>query len=313
MRQQLADITGADDAGNETRAMSTSSAPSGFMRRRTLLSSIFNRPAPLCQPPPAENVQTTNTAGHVPVAPATAFHRTMTTPAGRPSTLSTPLIGSTQKLLPPARLFATPVPPISTAPSTPKPGIFSQMRDLATRVFTPSSRTMTRYSSVPTLPVSSNVSTVLTTSVTNPTFIPPSSTTNFVTPPTTSFVTPPTTSYVTPPTTTNQPVSAAATQPSSNVSTDPSQDPIQPPASFPPSTSFSVPWQSWRNAGRATSGVNVPPPQPTTSTVVSSRTTHTNPPGFVPPSTAVSFPIPSSVGATYFHTGHGSSSGFVPP
>jgi hypothetical protein len=42
MRQQLSDITGADDAANETRAMSTSSAPSGFMRRRTLLQSIFN-------------------------------------------------------------------------------------------------------------------------------------------------------------------------------------------------------------------------------------------------------------------------------
>ncbi|EFX73510.1 hypothetical protein DAPPUDRAFT_325221 [Daphnia pulex] len=93
MRQQLADITGADGAANETRAMSTSSAPSGSVRRRTLLPSIFNQPAPLNQPPPAENVQTTNTADHAPVAPATTFYRTMATPAGRPAALSTPSIG----------------------------------------------------------------------------------------------------------------------------------------------------------------------------------------------------------------------------
>jgi hypothetical protein len=45
MWQQLSDTTGADDVANETRAMSTSSAPSEFMRRRTLLSSIFKQPA----------------------------------------------------------------------------------------------------------------------------------------------------------------------------------------------------------------------------------------------------------------------------
>jgi hypothetical protein len=279
MRQQLSDIAGVDNAANETRAMSTSSAPSGFMRRRTFLSSIFNHPAPLSQPPPAEKAQTTNTADHVPVAPATTFHRTMAKPAGGPSALSTSSIRSSKKWLPPAPLFATPDPSTSTAPlSTPKPGIFSQIRDLATRVFTPCSRTMARSSSLPTLPVSSNVSTVPTTSVTNPTFIKPSSTTKFVTPPTacfftpltTSCVRPPTITFFTPPKTTNQPVSAAATQPSSNASSAPSKPPIQPPASYPPSTSFSVPWLSWRNAGRGTIGVNVPPPQPPTSTIVSS-------------------------------------------
>jgi hypothetical protein len=205
--QQLSDITGVDDAANETRTMSTSSAPSGFMSPdrtdSTLLSSVSNQPLPYSQPPQAENVQTTNAADHVPLAPATTFQRTMATPAVRPSTLSIPFIGSTQKLLPPARLFTTTVPPISTAPSTLKPGLLSQMRGLATRILTPSSRTMTRSSSVPTISLSSNVSTVQTTTVTNPTFITPSSTTNFVTLPTTSFVTPPSTSFVTPPTKTS--------------------------------------------------------------------------------------------------------------
>jgi hypothetical protein len=79
-----------------------------------------------------------------------------------------------------------------------------------------------------------------------------------------------------------------------SVTSAPSQPMHHIPVSYPPSTSFTVPWTSWRNTGQSSAGGNGPPQQPPISTDTSSGATHSAPPA---PSTAGSMPF-FSIAAT---------------
>jgi hypothetical protein len=135
---------------------------------------------------------------------------------------------------------------------------------------------MTRSSSVPSLPVTVNIGATQTTSITNPTYTTSSST-----------------NIVTPPITTSQPIVSnpvSSTPHNNSVTSAPSQPTHHIPVSYPPSTSFTVPWLSWRNTGQSSAGVgrNVPVHQPPISTVTSSGMRHSAPPA---PSTARCVPF----------------------
>ena len=124
MRQQLAEVLNTDDAAQDSRAQSIISAPSSRHEDLT-------KPAPLFV-----NPQATLAATQAPATMAvpTSSVITSTYPVTS-SAITTPLVGSINKVLTPTRLFAAPTSATTTAaqpktvtpPTTPKSGLFTQM------------------------------------------------------------------------------------------------------------------------------------------------------------------------------------------
>jgi hypothetical protein len=129
MRQQLAEVLNTDDAAQDSRAQSIISAPSSRHEDLT-------KPAPFFVNPQATYAATQ--------APFTQAPATMAVPTSSvitsaypvtSSAITTPLVGSINKVLTPTRLFAAPTSATTTAaqpktvtpPTTPKSGLFTQM------------------------------------------------------------------------------------------------------------------------------------------------------------------------------------------
>ena len=184
------------------------------------------------------------------------------------------------------------IPPTSKlgvfTPATAKPGVFSQMKDLASRVFTPS-KTMTRSSSVPVITGSGSTDPSTVTSISNPTFSIAS-----------------TTNTVTTANATSIPISNP-TVPISNTSV-----PISTQTCVPPTwntSSTTAPIYSWRNVGQMPSGNAQPtrPAHPPTSTSAPTEITSTTQiiggTTSGPTTAASTFPIHSGTNPTYMQTG----------
>ncbi|EFX62504.1 hypothetical protein DAPPUDRAFT_270310 [Daphnia pulex] len=180
--------------------------------------------------------------------------RIIATPQPQPSTvvismaaqtqpMTTPLVGSTSRIPTPTRLFGQPA---ATMPSTPKVNIFGKLL----KAFTPSS--LTRSASVPYIPLNAGASNAsVTTSITNPTFSTPSSTSVTAQPVMTSQPTSTVYNIVTPPTSVSQvpvsiipPTTTPVTAPISTSAVPQAPTTTVPPFVPPTSTSVAAPVSS---------------------------------------------------------------------
>ncbi|EFX63651.1 hypothetical protein DAPPUDRAFT_119016 [Daphnia pulex] len=201
MRQQLNDLT-VDDQAVPTRA---SSLVSGLSRvsRTSSHPSLPNNATLLAQTPAASiqasTMTTTASVTRIIATPQPQQSTVVISMAAQTQPMTTPLVGSTSRIPTPTRLFGQPV---ATMPSTPKVNIFGKLL----KAFTLSS--LTRSASVPYIPLNAGASNAsVTTSITNPTFSTPSSTSVAAQPVTTSQPTSTVYNIVTPPTSAQVPVS----------------------------------------------------------------------------------------------------------
>ncbi|EFX75213.1 hypothetical protein DAPPUDRAFT_107986 [Daphnia pulex] len=293
MRQQLNDLT-VDDQAVPTRA---SSVVSGLSRVSRISShpSIPNNLTLLAQTPAAFAQTSTMTT----TAPIT---RIIATPQPQPSTvvistaaqslpMTTPLVGSTSRIPTPTRLFSQPT---ATIPSTPKVNLFGKLL----KAFTPGS--LTRSASVPYIPLNAGASNAsVTTSITNPTFSTPSSTSVTAQPVMTSQPTSTVYNIVTSPTSVSQvpvsiipPTTTPVTAPISTSAVPQAPTTTVPP--FVPSTSTSV-------AAPVSSSAAYPFTPVTTAIIhvpTTSNVTHVPVSVPLPPRPSASVPFPSRSSAS---------------